>query len=180
MLFLGTEKYPEENAYADYLGRHGGAGNAYTDMEDTNYYFHVGPGALPGALDRLAQFFVAPLFDPSMLERELRAVDSEWRNGRTSDRWRQFQLLKCGSARDHPFAKFGCGNYHTLTDGGDASREEGDEGATFGGGFSPREELVRFWTNKVRLFLCTNHQLLSTSEFNTFNCNDKQVPCRQH
>ena len=43
MLFLGTEKYPAENEYEDYLGRNGGMSNAYTDMEDTNYYFNVSP-----------------------------------------------------------------------------------------------------------------------------------------
>ena len=43
MLFLGTEKYPKEEEYEDFLGRNGGASNAYTDMEDTNYYFNVSP-----------------------------------------------------------------------------------------------------------------------------------------
>lgn len=156
MLFLGTDKYPREDEYEDYLGRHGGASNAYTDMEDTNYYFYVSPleddaggGALAGALDRFAQFFLAPRFDPSMLERELRAVDSEYLNGRTSDSWRNFQLLKRGASHEHPFSKFGCGNYHTLTNGGDATDKKGGAGGVdFGGGSSPREDLVRFWTDK--------------------------------
>ena len=121
--------------------------------------------ALSGALDRFAQFFVSPLFDESMLERELRAVNSEYLNGRTSDNWRNFQLLKHGASSDHPFSKFGCGNYETLTDGGDAelpvagSGAAGDGGgeeeeaggapsSSFGGGTSPRDTLVRFWTDK--------------------------------
>jgi secreted Zn-dependent insulinase-like peptidase len=29
-LFLGTEKYPAENAYADFIESHGGFSNAYT------------------------------------------------------------------------------------------------------------------------------------------------------
>lgn len=169
MLFLGTEKYPKEEEYEDYLGRHGGMSNAYTDMEDTNYYFNVSPldhgdggggedgegkgdgvsSALAGALDRFAQFFIGPLFDPSMLERELRAVNSEYLNGRTADNWRNYQLLKHGANHDHPFSKFGCGNYNTLTDGGDAGLKEKDEDAVdFGGGTSPRGDLVKFWTDK--------------------------------
>mmetsp|Transcript_34158 Transcript_34158/g.71910 ORF Transcript_34158/g.71910 Transcript_34158/m.71910 type:complete len:1204 (-) Transcript_34158:110-3721(-) len=170
MLFLGTEKYPKEEEYEDYLGKFGGMSNAYTDMEDTNYYFNVSPldheddgegedgdassvtDALSGALDRFAQFFIAPLFDQSMLERELRAVNSEYLNGRTADNWRSFQLLKHGSSHDHPFSKFGCGNYNTLTDGGDATnKEEGNEDESdvaFGGGSSPREDLIKFWTEK--------------------------------
>ncbi|KAL9185105.1 hypothetical protein ACHAXT_002882, partial [Thalassiosira profunda] len=163
MLFLGTEKYPKEEEYEDFLGRNGGMSNAYTDMEDTNYYFNVSPldhngegsesgtsSALAGALDRFAQFFVSPLFDQSMLERELRAVNSEYLNGRTADNWRNFQLLKSGSSRDHPFSKFGCGNYNTLTDGGDADLkdQEGQEAVDFGGGTSPRDDLLTFWTDK--------------------------------
>ena len=43
MVFLGTEKYPEENDFETFLGRNGGSSNAYTDMEDTNFYFNVAP-----------------------------------------------------------------------------------------------------------------------------------------
>ena len=166
MLFLGTEKYPKEEEYEEFLGSNGGMSNAYTDMEDTNYYFNVAPlnpdgedtkdgevsSALAGALDRFAQFFISPLFDESMLERELRAVDSEYLNGRTSDNWRNFQLLKYGSSKDHPFSKFGCGNYNTLTDGGilkiQSDEEESEDTTDFGGGSSPREALIKFWTDK--------------------------------
>lgn len=37
MLFLGTEKYPSEEEYSNYLSAHGGSSNAYTDSEDTVY-----------------------------------------------------------------------------------------------------------------------------------------------
>ena len=37
MLFLGTEKYPDEEEYDGFLNQNGGYSNAYTDMEDTNY-----------------------------------------------------------------------------------------------------------------------------------------------
>ena len=55
MLFMGSAKYPRENAYDAYLTSHGGGGNAYTELEHTNYHFDVNPGALRGALDRFAQ-----------------------------------------------------------------------------------------------------------------------------
>jgi insulysin len=125
MLFLGTSKYPGEDDYETYLSQFGGFSNAYTDMEDTNYYFHMTTAAphdpsttteaLRGALDRLAQFFISPLFSPDAVERELSAIDSEYRNGKTSDVWRNYQLLKASCNSGHPFANFGCGNYETLT-----------------------------------------------------------------
>lgn len=164
MLFLGTEKYPSEEEYEEFLGTNGGMSNAYTDMEDTNYYFNVSPldhdedgeekisgtsSALSGALDRFAQFFIAPLFDEAMLERELRAVNSEYLNGKTADNWRNFQMMKNGASHDHPFSKFGCGNYNTLTNGGDDSLKDEEEKVDFfGGGSSPRESLIKFWTDK--------------------------------
>eukprot|EP00957_Ditylum_brightwellii_P067238 5102472-Ditylum_brightwellii.AAC.1 len=85
-------------------------------MEDTNYYFSVAPldhssgddnddndesendddteeedgvsAALTGALDRFAQFFISPLFNPDMVQRELKAIDSEYKNALSSDMWR--------------------------------------------------------------------------------------------
>ena len=37
MLFMGSEKYPTENAYDDYLAKNGGYSNAYTEAECTVY-----------------------------------------------------------------------------------------------------------------------------------------------
>jgi insulysin len=125
--FLGTEKYPDEDEYEGFLSKNGGSANAYTDMEDTNYYFSVTTQqntpletseGLAGGLDRLAQFFIAPNFEGSMVERELRAIDSEYRNGKTDDNWRNFQFLKTVGNQMHPFSNFGCGNYETLNSQG--------------------------------------------------------------
>ena len=63
--------------YAEYLSKHGGFSNAYTDKENTNYHFSVSAANFEGALDRFAQFFIAPLFTASATDRELNAVDSE-------------------------------------------------------------------------------------------------------
>ena len=32
MLFMGSEKYPDENEYDSFLARHGGSSNAFTEM----------------------------------------------------------------------------------------------------------------------------------------------------
>jgi len=172
MLFLGTEKYPEENDYETFLSKNGGSTNAYTDMEDTNYYFSVAPlnhendsdededtlqhngsnnnstvsSALDGALDRLAQFFIAPLFKEEAVERELRAVDSEYVNAIPQDNWRQYQFMKSLSSPEHPFYKFGCGNYKTLTNGG-SLLNNGTTAIPFtqSGGTSPIPSLHDFW-----------------------------------
>jgi len=89
---------------------------SHRDMEDTNYYLsvttqHNDPDTtsegLEGALDRFSQFFISPLFKPEMAERELRAIDSEYRNGKTNDSWRNFQFVKSTSNPKNPFSNFG-------------------------------------------------------------------------
>ncbi len=114
LVFMGSEKYPNENEYNVYLNSNGGSSNAYTDMESTNYYFDVAADKLEGAIDRFSQFFICPTFDSSTTERELQAVDSEHGKNLQSDVWREFQLSKSLARSDHPFSKFGSGNLQTL------------------------------------------------------------------
>lgn len=52
MLFLGTEKYPNENDYVKFLSEHGGNSNAATYPDHTLYYFDVIPEQLENSLDR--------------------------------------------------------------------------------------------------------------------------------
>ena len=74
MLFLGTEKYPVENAYSSFLNAHGGHSNAYTSQEDTVYYFDVQNDFFEEAIDMFSSFFVCPLFNESATSREISAV----------------------------------------------------------------------------------------------------------
>ena len=71
---------------------------------------------LYGALDRFAQFFVAPLFLTETLDRELKAVDSENKKNLQSDNWRLMQLSKSLSNPQHPYHHFSTGNLETLRD----------------------------------------------------------------
>lgn len=133
LMFLGTDKYPEENAYSTYLAAHNGHSNAYTDLCNTNYYFEVSPDALLGALDRFSGFFSAPLFAADCAEREANAVNSEHKKNLQSDMWRFYQLEKHLSSPDHPYHKFGTGNLETLWT---TPREQGRD---------PRQELIEWW-----------------------------------
>ena len=116
MLFLGTEKYPKEDAYQNYLEQHGGSSNAFTQHEATTYFFDVQHDFLPGALDRFAQFFLCPLFTESATTREMNAVDSENSKNLQSDPWRLNQLHKWAANPKHPWSRFSTGNLQTLSD----------------------------------------------------------------
>lgn len=115
MLFLGTEKYPEENEYNKFLSQHGGSSNAFTACDHTNYYFDVSPVFLKDALDRFAQFFLCPLFTECATDREVNAVNSEHEKNLQSDVWRLSQLEKSTVPHTHDYSKFGTGNIETLS-----------------------------------------------------------------
>jgi len=114
MLFLGTEKYPEAGEYQAYISEHGGQHNAYTSLEQTNYFFNVDSSYLLDTLDRFAQFFVAPRFDAKYVDRERHAVDSEYQLKIKDDSRREWDVLSELLNPKHPLAKFSVGNLETL------------------------------------------------------------------
>ncbi len=74
MVFLGTEKYPDEASYNKFIESNGGYSNAWTADEATNYRFVVTAPHLDEGLDRFSQFFIAPLFTESATMRELKGM----------------------------------------------------------------------------------------------------------
>lgn len=116
MLFLGTEKYPEPGEYQAFIGAHGGAHNAYTSLEETNYFFDVDAAHLVAALDRFSQFFVAPRFDAAYVDRERHAVESEYRLKIKDDSHRAWDVLRELVNPLHPLSQFSVGDLTTLAD----------------------------------------------------------------
>lgn len=132
MLFLGTEAYPEADAYQSYISRHGGNHNAFTAPQDTNYFFDIEPEALPGALDRFSQFFISPLFNADQLASERSIVHSEYQ-ARIRDEARRIQdVIDQQLNPDNPTVGFAVGSRETLAD-----RPEGE--ATL------RERVIEFY-----------------------------------
>jgi len=115
MLFLGTEKYPAVEEFGAYLQRNGGYNNAYTAHDRTNFHLEIRPDAFDGALDRFAQFFIAPKFTPEFNEREVNAVNSEFQKNLENDGWREFALRNSAYRQGHPARNFSIGSRETLT-----------------------------------------------------------------
>ena len=116
MLFLGTEKYPTAGEYQDFISQHGGSNNAYTAEEHTNYFFDIEHAALEPALDRFAQFFIAPLFDANYVDHEKNAVNAEYLAKINDDARREWDVYRELFNPDHPAANFSVGNLETLAD----------------------------------------------------------------
>lgn len=114
MLFLGTAKYPAVDAYGEYLKSRGGYSNAFTAGDHTNYHFQVNTEGLGEALDRFAQFFIAPSLNQEYLDKEMNAVHSEHQKNIPQDTWRLLQLHRSSLNAGHPANHFHTGNLETL------------------------------------------------------------------
>eukprot|EP00899_Mesostigma_viride_P003587 jgi/Mesvir1/13229/Mv12754-RA.3 len=116
MLFMGSEKYPDENEYDSFLSMHGGGSNAFTECESTCFHFDISNKHLRGALDRFAQFFIAPLCKAEAMDREVQAVESEFNQVLQDDSCRLQQVQCSTSVTNHPFRIFSWGNRKSLVD----------------------------------------------------------------
>jgi len=114
MCFMGTQKYPDENSFSQFVSQHGGYTNAYTTLECTSYLFEVDADVLPEALDRFAQFFIAPLFSANAVEREIKAIDSEFSLNVQNDAARKELLLMYTLNAPHPLRRFHWGSAKSL------------------------------------------------------------------
>jgi insulysin len=95
MLFLGSKIYPEENYLDKVLKMYGGHSNAYTSSTETIYYFSINSKNFinNNLLDILSSFFISPLFNPSAIDREINAINSEHQKNINIDIWYIRQVL---------------------------------------------------------------------------------------
>ncbi|MFT5422012.1 MAG: insulysin [Candidatus Endobugula sp.] len=114
MLFLGTEKYPDAADYQAFVNKNAGSHNAYTSAQHTNYFFDIDAKKLASALDRFSQFFIAPLFDATYVDRERNAVHSEYQAKIKDDSRRGYDVYRQLINPHHPYSKFSVGSLVTL------------------------------------------------------------------
>ena len=99
------------------------------------FLIKVDPEWLKESLDRFAQFFIGPLFDPNAIGKEMNAVDSEFSIAVQEDSHRAREVIFGTSKKGHVFTKFGWGNAKSLgTD-------------VIAAGIDLRSELVRWYEN---------------------------------
>jgi len=114
MLFLGSKKYPQESEYMKFIFKHDGMLNAFTYSTFTAYLFSIDNTAFPEALDRLSNFFIEPLFNPSSVARELKAIDQEHAKNIEDDARREYRVFAELINATHPEHAFGSGNAISL------------------------------------------------------------------
>ena len=85
MIFMGSKKFKESDAYSGHMASHGGSCNAYTEFEITNYQFQVQYSALEKALDMAANNFASPLLNEDSMIGEMKMVNDEFKLQKPDD-----------------------------------------------------------------------------------------------
>lgn len=89
MKFISTNEFVSEpNSFDNFLSNNQGASNAYTDSIHTNYHYDVSSAALEESLKLFSYMFNKSKFDREFVMKEINAVNSEFVNTITNDRWK--------------------------------------------------------------------------------------------
>uniref|UniRef100_A0A0G4FVF0 Peptidase M16 N-terminal domain-containing protein n=1 Tax=Chromera velia CCMP2878 TaxID=1169474 RepID=A0A0G4FVF0_9ALVE len=146
LVFLGSEKFPEEGEFREFIVGHGGETNACTYGDHTNFHLSVLPNFLGQALERFADGLGSPLLSPSAIQREMQTVDAEYRGQKADEGSRMARLFELSALDQHPLSRFSTGNLQTL-----GGVEEGKRGGPEGEGLErSREALRSFWDQYYR------------------------------
>ncbi|VDM32266.1 unnamed protein product [Hydatigera taeniaeformis] len=114
VVLRGSEKYPTENEYDDFVEYYGGNSDACTDGDYTLFFFDISRPFFKEALDRLANAFIAPLLTPDYINAEFENVHHEYCVSRSKDSLRLGQLMASLANEDSPYRRFGFGNRISL------------------------------------------------------------------
>lgn len=114
MIFMGSKKYPTENAFDSHIKKCGGFDNANTECEETLFYFEVSEEHLDSSIDYFTALLKAPLMMKEAMTREREAVESEFQQTLYDDEARRDQLLASLANKDYPHSTFTWGNLKSL------------------------------------------------------------------
>ncbi|XP_018368699.1 PREDICTED: nardilysin-like [Trachymyrmex cornetzi] len=79
MVFVGSEKYTDEESFGSFIKKRGGSVGVSTDSEQTTFYFAIQEEHLFPALDRFAQWFIKPLMTKDIIIREREKIIYEYK-----------------------------------------------------------------------------------------------------
>ena len=114
LLFMGSEKYPEQNDYHSYIQINGGYDNAFTSDNMTCYYLSLETTFLKKGIEMLSWFFRSPLLDEKHIKSEMEIIDSEHKKNILIDNWIMDDIFKNFIKINSKYRKFGTGNMKSL------------------------------------------------------------------
>jgi len=111
-LFLGNKENPGPAEYMNFVSANNGQHNAHTGGTMTSFFLQMTPDVFPEGVRRISRFFVAPLFDETLVNNEKNIIDQEYSLRTNSD-----QETRASSAfypRGSIARKFTVGNNESL------------------------------------------------------------------
>jgi insulysin len=114
LLFMGSEKYPEQNDYHSYIQINGGQDNAFTADNMTCYYLVLETSFLKKGIEMLSWFFRAPLLNEEHIKSEMEIIDSEHNKNILDDEWIMDDIFKNFIEDGSKYKKFGTGSLKSL------------------------------------------------------------------
>lgn len=114
LLFLGTERFADDEKLMTFVQRHGGQVNASTRERSTDFFFELPPTVFADGLERLWDMLAHPRMSLADQLREREVLHAEfiawWRDAATGQ-----QLQQCaGLSPQHPLRGFHAGNRYSL------------------------------------------------------------------
>lgn len=114
LLFLGTGRFPAEQALMAYVQGHGGQVNASTRERTTDFFFDLPTGAFSAGLERLSDMLAHPRMNPDDQLREREVLDAEFVAWSQDPTAQQALSLYEGLPAAHPLRGFHAGNRDSL------------------------------------------------------------------
>lgn len=114
LLFLGTERFPTDQALMAYVQSHGGQVNASTRERTTDFFFELPTSAFSAGLERLSDMLAQPRMNPDDQLREREVLDAEFVAWSQDPAAQQERALYEGLPATHPLRGFHAGNRNSL------------------------------------------------------------------
>ncbi|WP_025108600.1 pyrroloquinoline quinone biosynthesis protein PqqF [Pseudomonas sp. H1h] len=114
LLFLGTERFPADQALMAYVQSHGGQVNASTRERTTDFFFELPTSAFGAGLERLSDMLAQPRMNPDDQLREREVLDAEFVAWSQDPTAQQALSLYEVLPATHPLRGFHAGNRDSL------------------------------------------------------------------
>lgn len=120
VLAAGSRKYPSPGYYHEMIMKNGGSQNAFTTGEQTTFYFelpdiyHSLQKGFEEALDVFSSFFLEPLFNSMLINKETYSIESEHDVNLSNQGKVFYHATRILANSAHPFSRFSTGNISTL------------------------------------------------------------------
>ena len=113
-IFLGSEKYPDASSFDNFLNNNSGSSNAITNIENTNFHYDISNEALEESIIMFSELFKKPLFTKDLIDKELNAVEDEFKLDFRKDFLRLGQLILFEGYKNSTVNTFINGNLEIL------------------------------------------------------------------